>query len=156
MITTILANVAIPTAMIFAPAMLLLLAPIILLEARSLRKLVQPVPAHSLRVATVANLVSTFVGVPLVSFAAWVLPTPAREAMVIGPSDPSSSDGNSLGGLLLLYLSMFTCSVLVEWAVAWSMLRHHRGIGVAVLAGNVLTYILLPFGMGAVLVLSIT
>jgi hypothetical protein len=164
MLTT-LADAALPSCMVASPAMVLLLYPIVLIEAAVIRRMVKPEPARPRRLATITNLWSTFAGVPMAYIGAYIVlenatPGPYASASLVGKIVWLLGSGAILGtddrsrvwmfwtGALLIHVGLCAASILVEWLVLRWLLRgtDSRGMVKATIVGNILTYAMLPVG----------
>lgn len=160
-----LANAAIPSCMVSSPAMVLLLYPIILIEAVFIRRWIRPEPVNARGLSIVTNLWSTFFGVPAAVVAAYLLLTRGtsqtfEESSIVGKVGLLIGEGFILGwgeedkawmfwtGALLIHAGFCVVSILVEWPLLRWLLRgtKSRGIAKAVIVGNLTTYALLPIG----------
>jgi hypothetical protein len=166
---------ALPTFMVTSPAMVLLIWPIVMIEARALRTGVTPVPEDSVRLSWIANLVSTFVGIPAAYFAAWPLVSYAvphtyagasaigklayllASGSIIGWSEDGHDEWMFWAGAALTHALYCVCSIVLEWAVLQLLMRKRepRGLFRAVAAGNLQSYLFLPVGYAVIFVLLV-
>ncbi len=174
MLTT-LANAALPSCMVSSPAMVLLLYPIILIEAAVIRECVKPVPERVRGLSVVMNLWSTFVGVPAAVVMGYFLLEHAAphtfenasffgkiafllgEGFILGPGDGDRA-WMFWAGASLIHAGFCIVSILVEWLALRWMLRgtKSRGIAKAAIVGNLITYMLMPIGyIAIVLIISV-
>lgn len=154
-----LANAGLPTFALQAPAMLLMLWPIVEIEAWALRRWVSPAIVRPRRMALLANLWSTLLGVPiayvLVGFGGWALAGSGVQPLVnvgrvIGSAYllDGTSDVSAWGylvGTIVVFVPLMAASVVVERAAYGSMLRGspHASLWKAAWIGNILSYLAL-------------
>jgi hypothetical protein len=155
--------------------MLLLIWPVVLIEARALREGVTPIPRDALRLSWIANLVSTLVGIPAAYSVGAILVSEASPdryagASIIGKLAYLLGCGSILGwsedghdawmfwaGAALTHIAFCACSIAIEWSVLTLLMRRRepRGLFRAVAVGNVQTYLLLPIGYAVIFILLV-
>jgi hypothetical protein len=134
-----LGNMVIPIAVVAFPAMLVMFLPVALIEAYVFRARLALGFRRALWVVTVANAVSTVVGIPLAN----LVILPATRVAFIGGSGEDSWDPAS--SLLFLLIPLFYGSAFIEYLVARRMLSQLDDTDVAIAVGiaNVASYLLI-------------
>lgn len=162
------ANAGLPMIVLYWPGALLLLVPVIALETACFRRYLQVPWSSSLRVAGLANLASTVVGIPLTWLAlvllqivllapfgaisedvpAWLHPVGVVLSAPWFLPNEATADLQMVGAAAILSVPFFLASVYVErWVAARLHTADIHALSKWSWAGNLLSYCAIEIGL---------